>query len=93
MELSRFSSNQRREAEFTIACRCAMEPGLSARPLVHPVTMTPVEGWYEIVDAENKRILLCDDQMAPLLEKLLNWALSNYPFQHPEDPGIVNEGL
>jgi hypothetical protein len=48
---------------------------------------------YEIVDAESRRILLCDGQVAPLLEKLLNWALSNYPFQHPEDPGIVNKGI
>jgi hypothetical protein len=92
MEQAQFSPEQRREAEFTIACR-SMEPDLSARPLDHRVTVLSEEIRYEIVDAEDDRILLCNGRMAPLLEKLLNWALSNYPFQHPEDPGIVNEGL
>jgi hypothetical protein len=93
MEQGRFSPEQRREAEFTIACRRSMEPDLSARLLDRRVTVPPEEIRYEIVDAENERILLCNSRTAPLLEKLLNWALSNYPFQHPEDPEIVNKGL
>lgn len=93
MEQNQFSPEQSREAEFTIACRSSMEPDLSAYPLDHRATTPPEEIRYEIVDAENKRILLCDGRMATLLEKLLNWALSNYPFQHPDDPGIINKGI
>jgi hypothetical protein len=93
MDQSRFSPEQRREAEFTLACRGAMEPDLSARPLDRRVTVLSKEIRYEIVDAEDDRILLCDGRVAPLLEKLLNWALGHYPFQHPENPEIVNEGL
>jgi hypothetical protein len=72
MEQGRFSPEQRREAEFTIACRRSMEPDLSARLLDRRVTVPPEEIRYEVVDAENERILLCDDRMAPLLEKLVS---------------------
>lgn len=47
-----------------------------------------------VVDAEGDLIAACiTDEMADVVCKLLNWALDNYPFHHPDDPTLVRKGL
>lgn len=73
------------EQKFTTLVQAHIEPELHYEP----------DGI--VADAECTVIARCYGSgkvsMAEIVCKLLNWALDNYPFVHPEDATIVRKGL